>query len=113
MAERSTLDQLPEAIKDELIAKLLTGETYTVIRQWLDKQHGINSSKSKVARYGKATRDKYGALVDMGMPIKEIIKHRQQIEALGIEQVRQQLIAKLTEKNGPMFAYLDDKEDKQ
>jgi hypothetical protein len=91
----------------------LAGETYLAVRQWLDKQHAIKPSSSTIGRYGKATRDRFSALVVMGMPIKEIIKHRQQIEVLGIESVRQQLLAKLTEKNGPLFAYLDDREVQQ
>lgn len=113
MAKRSILDQLPGIITNELIEKLLTGEPYSAVRQWLDKQHGIKKSRSNVSRYGKATRDKFSMLVDLGMPIAEIVKHRQQIEALGIEQARRQLLNELTERNEPIFAYLGNKVGKQ
>lgn len=106
---QSKINPLPGHIKDELIKKLLAGETFAIIRQWLAKSHGIKISYSSIGRYGKATRNKFSVLVCLGMPIDEIVKHRQQIEALGIEQTRQQLLNELTERNGPIFAYLGKK----
>jgi hypothetical protein len=112
MAKKSKLQYLDNDIKNNLIEKILKKDcSYQETTEWLLERHGIKMSKTLVSRLGKDTRDKYSALVDLGMPIKEIVKHRHKIEALGVEQVKQQLLAKLTEKNGDMFAYLGKKED--
>jgi hypothetical protein len=110
MATLSKLDTLPGIIKDELIEKILIGESYQHVAEWLTKQNAISINKRGLERFGKAARDKFGVLVKLGMPIKEIVKHRLQIEALGVERVAQQLLDKLVEKNGQMFAYLDEME---
>jgi hypothetical protein len=110
MATLSKLDTLPGIIKDELIEKILIGESYQHVAEWLTKQNAVSINKRGLERFGKATRDKFGVLVKLGMPINEIVKHRLQIEALGVERVAQQLLDKLAEKNGHMFAYLDEKE---
>ncbi|MGZ8236547.1 MAG: hypothetical protein ACXW00_00805 [Methylobacter sp.] len=105
----SKIDSIPNAIKDELIKKVLIGsERYEDIANWLLEKHGVKASRSSVWRFGKNTNVKFKRLVNLGMPINEIVKHRRQIEALGIEVVAQQLLDKLTEKNGQMFAYLDE-----
>jgi len=113
MPIKSKLETLPNNIKDVLIEKALSKEGYQSISDFLNIQHGIKAGKSVSWRFCKATRDKYGVLVALGMPIKEIIKNRPLIDALGVEQVKQQLVAKLAEKSPLLFAYLDDKEGKQ
>jgi Mg2+/Co2+ transporter CorB len=110
MAALSKLDTLPRVIKDEFIKKCLMRENTQAITDWLNNHHGIKTSKTSVARVAKAWRDEFGILIDLGMPIDEIIKHRRQIEALGVDQVAQQILDKLAEKNGSILAYLDKTE---
>ena len=113
MAKQPKLDQLPKAIKNKLIEKNLAGESYSKITEWLNEQQLKKISRAAIYAYGKNIRAKYSILIDLGMPIKEIIKHKPQIDALGVEQAKQQLLAKLAEKNGPLFAYLDKTEGAQ
>jgi Mg2+/Co2+ transporter CorB len=113
MAALSKLDTLPRAIKDEFIKKCLMRENTQAITDWLNNHHGVNTSKTAVARFAKARRDQFGVLIDLGMPIEEIIRHRLQIEAQGIDQVAQRILDKLAEKNGSILAYLDKTEASQ
>lgn len=114
MAARAKIERLPEVIKAQLFEKVLTNaEPYSDIAQWLLDEHAIEISTSAVWNFGKAAHDKFGALVDLGMPITEIVKNRLQIEAIGIDQVKQTLIDKLTENPGAIFAYLDKPEGEQ
>ena len=113
MATLSRLETLPVAINDVLIEKILNGEPYGVVAQWLLEHHGIKISKSSVCRVFMPVRDKFSILLKYGMPAKEIVKNRLQIEALGVERVAQQILDRLTEKNGPILAYLDEKETSQ
>lgn len=110
MTRRMIIDSFPDAIKDELIEKVLERKTQRAIVNWLFQAHGITCSKSAISRFCKPISDKFFVLVNLGMPIKEIVKHRPQIEALGVEQVKQQLLDKLAEKTGSLFAYLDETE---
>lgn len=113
MATPSKLDTLPRAIKDEFIKKCLMRENTQAITDWLNNHHGIKTSKTAVFRFAKAAREQFGGLIALGMPIEEIIKHRLQIEALGVERVAQQILDKLAEKNGSILAYLDKTEASQ
>jgi hypothetical protein len=113
MAALSKLDILPMAIKDEFIKKCLMRENTQAITDWLNNHHAANTSKTAVARFAKAWRDQFGVLIKLGMPIEEIIKHRLQIEAQGIDRVAQQILDKLAEKNASILAYLDKTEDSQ
>jgi beta-xylosidase len=110
MAALSKLDTLPMAIKDEFIKKCLMRENTQAITDWLNNHHTANTSKTAVARFAKSCRDQFGVLIKLGMPIEEIIKHRLQIEAQGIDRVAQQILDKLAEKNASILAYLDKAE---
>lgn len=110
MANPSKLHILPGAIKDEFIKKCLMRENTQAITDWLNNRPGIRTSKTAVFRFAKAAREQFGGLIALGMPIEEIIKHRLQIEALGVERVEQQILDKLDEKNGSILTYLDKAE---
>ena len=113
MAKQSRLDRLPNAIRTELIAKLLAHERLRDICQWLKKQHGIRCSPSTLHRLGKPIQDKFAVLVGLGMPIEDIAKNHLKIEAIGIDRVRQTLVDKLTANPSELFAYLDKPEANQ
>ena len=105
----SKLASLSDDIKDDLTYKVLRREHgYKEISQWLRQQHGQNISKTTVARFGKPLRDRFFPLIKLGMPIETIVKNRSLIDAMGVEQVKQNLLAKLAEKNSSLFSYLDD-----
>lgn len=75
MPRKSQLSGLPNAIREELLTRILErGHTFEEIAEWLAQKQSEKISKSTLGRIGKATRDKYGVLVVLGMPIKEIIK---------------------------------------
>jgi hypothetical protein len=110
MPETIKSRRLKEPAYSEFFEKVLSGElTYKAILKWLKSQHNISISTTTVSRLGKAINDKYAPLIKLGMPIKTIVEQRYQIEALGVEQVKQQLIKKLTENGASLFAYLTEK----
>lgn len=113
MSTRSKIETLPDDIKDALIEKAFSNEGYQSMSDFLNNNHNIKAGRSVIWRFCKATRDKYGVLAALGMPIKEIINNRPLIDALGVEQVKQQLLAKLAEKIPSLFTYLDDKAGNQ
>ncbi len=116
MTFRKKFYQLPDAIRVAFIAKLLARESYRDISQWLSQQHGITVSAMTIQRISKHLLALYlpmTPLIELGMPIKEIVKNRIRIEVIGIGQVKQVLIDKLTEKDGELFAYLDKPEGEQ
>jgi hypothetical protein len=109
----SKFRNLPVRVQDELIERILTGERYSSIIRWLGEVNGVPLSKTHASHYGKFITDKFKPLMDLGMPIETIVQNRARIEATGIEQVRLDLIAELTKRQGPLFAYLDEAEDGQ
>ncbi|WP_394752656.1 hypothetical protein [Crenothrix sp.] len=108
MGRKSTAELFPEHVQSALIEQVLLREkTNQEISNWLLKVHKINMPKTNVYRYGKVFIDKYDCLVQLGMPPKIIVANILQIEALGIDQVKKELVAKLTDR-GRLFSYLDD-----
>lgn len=107
MPKRAIIDTLPEPVRGGLIAKLLAREPYNDISQWILREHGIKLSKSALQNVGRPLQDSFAPLLALGMPLEEIAKNHRKIEEIGIEQIRQTLIDRLTEKNGEIFAYLD------
>lgn len=115
MGQVAALTRLPAPIQDELITRILSGfgaygfGTYDDLVQWLLDTHGINSKRSALWRYSKATRDKFERLVKLGMPVNHLVKNRCLIEAQGIAKVERELMRRLTEKSDSLYAYLDEK----
>ncbi len=108
MPPHAKLDTLPKAVKDEIIKRILSRESYEAIHNWLLEQHRIEISAMALNRSCKPIFDAFIELVDRGMPIEEVIKNRPKIEAIGIDEVKRLLIEKLTENPGSLFAYLDE-----
>ncbi|MDP2901636.1 MAG: helix-turn-helix domain-containing protein [Methylovulum sp.] len=108
MPRPAVINTLPAPVKNALIGKLLARERYHAISEWLSQAHGVTLSTSALQRIGKPLQDNYAPLLALGgMPIAEIVRHWRQIDAIGIEQARQELLEKLNAKNGGPFAYLD------
>jgi hypothetical protein len=113
------INQLPDALKDELIRRLLSSDTFEDTTDWL---HGefyraiFAPSYQALINWRGVENSTLGAYcfgLELGVKFSEIITLRRQIEALGIESVRQKLLAKLTEKKCHLFALLGDREGKQ
>lgn len=90
---RTPLNRLPKAIQDALIERILSKNFKCqddVL--WLESLHGVETSKTSVNRYSINIRNKYSALVDLGLPIKDIVLNRGDFEAVGIDRIKQKLI---------------------
>ncbi|MEI6069376.1 MAG: hypothetical protein WCP96_18730 [Methylococcaceae bacterium] len=110
MGQVAALAKLPAPIQDELITRILSGFfPLDELVQWLLDTHGINAGRSATWRYSKATRDKFERLVKFGMPVTHLVKNRCLIEAQGIANIERELMKRLTEKSGCLYAYLDEK----
>jgi len=67
----------------------LERKTNKVIAEWLSQEHGVKISKSAVFRSTKAVIEDYWVLVEVGMPIPEIVAKRRHFEweALTVDEV--------------------------
>jgi hypothetical protein len=113
MPSQLRLDQLPTTIKDELVDKFLTGHTYQDVTQWLSQQFLAGALIEAIPHtdHNKPNHKGWFFGIELGMPFSEISKLRQKIEPLGMANVRQQLLAMLTEKNSFLFEYDEEERD--
>lgn len=108
MGRTTKFDRLPEPLKTELLAQMLAGEPFQDVSLWLQHCHGVGMGKSTLGRLGITIRAHYAPLLALGMPPHEIALNRAVIDAMGVEAARQQLLAKLAERAGGLFGYLDE-----
>jgi hypothetical protein len=115
MAKQSKLDHLPGPVKAELIEKILIGgERYQDLSQWLLDKHGLKAAASSIWRFSQTILLKHGGLVELGIPIKTIADHSDELEELGAYLVRQMLLTKIIEeKAAAIFEILSRSEASQ
>lgn len=93
MARVTKLDRLPEALKTELIQRLLnTSENYTDIAQWLYMQCGKRYSKSSIGRFAQTLRSVHGGLLELGISIADLSANVGKLEKLGAYLVQRELL---------------------
>lgn len=93
MARVTKLDRLPEALKTELIKRLLnTSENYTDIAQWLYMQCGKRYSKSSIGRFAQTLRSVHGGLLELGISSATLSANVGRLEKLGAYLVQREFL---------------------
>jgi len=92
--ERITkLDRLPEAIKTELISKILSStDNYESIADWLKQATGTRYGKSTIGRFAQALRSVNGGLLELGLSSELVAANAGKLEKLGAYLVQRELL---------------------
>ena len=87
------LDRLPEAVKTELIAKILSSpDSLESLSSWLEKVTGERYSKNTVWRFAQNLREVHGCLIELGLSREAIAGNAGKLEKLGAYLVRRELL---------------------
>ncbi len=93
MARVTKLDRLPEALKAELIKRLLnTTDNYADIAQWLYAHCGKRYSKSSIGRFAQTLRSVHGGLLELGIPSDTLSANVGRLEKLGAYLVQREFL---------------------
>lgn len=93
MIRITKLDRLPEAVKTELMRKILgSTESYESIADWLKQATGTRYSKSTIGRFAQALRSVHGGLLELGLSSEAIAANADRLEKLGAYLVHRELI---------------------
>lgn len=93
MPRVTKLDRLPEAIKTELIKRLLNStDNYADIAQWLYQHCGKRYSKSSIGRFAQTLRSVHGGLLELGIPSETLSANVGRLEKLGAYMVQREFL---------------------
>ncbi len=93
MARLTKLDRLPEAVKTELMSKILgSAERYESIADWLKQTTGVRYSKSTIGRFSQALRSVHGGLLELGLSSETLAANVGKLERLGAYLVQRELL---------------------
>lgn len=93
MIRLTKLDRLPEAVKTELMGKLLgSTDNYESIADWLTQATGTRYSKSTIGRFAKALRSVHGGLLELGFSSDALATNAGKLEKLGAYLVQRELL---------------------
>ncbi|MDX8127742.1 phage protein Gp27 family protein [Methylomonas sp. BW4-1] len=98
MARLTKLDRLPEAVKTELMSRILgSAERYESIADWLKQATGTRYSKSTIGRFAQALRSVHGGLLELGLSSEALAANSGKLEKLGAYLVQRELLTRRIE----------------
>lgn len=93
MARLTKLDRLQEAVKTELMSKILgSTESYESIADWLQQATGKRYSKSAIGRFSQTLRSVHGGLIELGFSSELLAANTGNLEKLGAYLVQRELL---------------------